>query len=430
MSRDVGGDVAIRVESLSKRFRVPQAQWTAGEENAPSAPAPIWRRVLANSRPRRKREDFWALRDISFELHRGEVLGIVGSNGAGKSTLLKLLSQVSEPTSGTATVYGRLGALLEVGTGFHADLTGRENIYLNGAVLGMRRAEIRARFDDIVEFSGVGRFLDTPVKHYSSGMYVRLGFAVAAHLEPDILIVDEVLSVGDQAFQEKCLGRIREVTGAGRTVIFVSHNLPSVTSLCTRGMLLEGGRQTFEGSIEKTVQTYLSRRLKLAGGGLLEHAERDGSGEARFHSVQIVGEDGGEGLYPGREATIVMTFRARERLIGRHLNLALGINTMLGERLITLYTRFDPNQPLLANDLVDGSTVYCRIPELPLSPGRYYVTLYLDRPGEIIDRIQNQVELEVLPFDYFGSGVLPTESQGPFLVRHEWGMAKQEAMAR
>ena len=417
MSHDAS-DIAIHAEGLAKKYRVPPSRW----EGAGASPAtvPRWRRVLPGRG--RRRDEFWALEDISFELPRGEVLGIVGSNGAGKSTLLKLLAQVTEPTRGSATVNGRLGALLEVGTGFHADLTGRDNIYLNGAILGMRRSEIRARFDDIVEFSGVGRFLDTPVKFYSSGMYVRLAFAVAAHLEPDILVVDEVLSVGDQAFQEKCLGRLREVTSAGRTVIFVSHNIPSVAALCTRGMLIESGRKSFEGTIEETIRTYLSRRKKLLGGGKLEGAVRDGTGEAQFEEVQILGEDGGQALLPGREATFVMRFSARDRLIGRHLNLGLGINTLLGERLLTLFTRFDPNQPLLEHDLVDGTTIYCRIPQLPLVPGRYYLTLYLDRPSEIVDRVQDQIELEVLPNDYYGTGMLPTDSQGPIIARQEWGL--------
>jgi lipopolysaccharide transport system ATP-binding protein len=416
----MAGDVVIRAEGLGKRFRVPPSRWKAMELAEGEQPLPRWRRLLAPGARARRREEFWALRDLSFDVREGEVLGIVGSNGAGKSTLLKLLARVSEPTEGRAEVRGRLGSLLEVGTGFHGDLSGRDNVYLNGAILGMRRREIDARFEDIVEFSGVGRFLDTPVKFYSSGMYVRLAFAVAAHLEPDILLVDEVLSVGDQAFQEKCLGRIREVTSAGRTVIFVSHNIPSVTSLCTRGILIEGGRKTFDGPIVETVEAYLARRKRLQGAGVLQGVERDGTGDVRFHAVGVSNDDGGEELYADRETQISLTFRAEKPVPGRHLNLGLGINTYLGERLITLYTRFDPTQALRDVDVVDGTTLVCRVPELPLAPGRYFLTLYLDRSGEILDRVQNQIELQVLPSDYFGSGVLPTESQGPFMVRHEW----------
>src|ERR1700693_4989791 len=203
-------------------------------------------------------EEFWALKDVSFEVQEGEVLGIIGRNGAGKSTLLKILSRITEPTSGRITLRGRVASLLEVGTGFHPELTGRENIYLNGAILGMNRAEIRKKFDEIVAFAEVDRFLDTPVKRYSSGMYVRLAFAVAAHLEPEILIVDEVLAVGDAEFQKKCLGKMNEVSNGGRTVLFVSHNMAAVENLCQRGIVLERGRAVFDGSSKDAVHHYLT----------------------------------------------------------------------------------------------------------------------------------------------------------------------------
>jgi lipopolysaccharide transport system ATP-binding protein len=416
-------DVVIEARGLGKRFRVPPSRWKALELAQQAPEQTRWARLRQRASARRK-EQFWALQDVSFDVHRGEVLAIVGSNGAGKSTLLKLLASVTEPTTGRAEVRGRLGSLLEVGTGFHQDLTGRDNIYLNGAILGMRRREIAERFDDIVEFSGVGRFLDTPVKYYSSGMYVRLAFAVAAHLDPDILLVDEVLSVGDQAFQEKCLGRMRDVTKEGRTVIFVSHNIPSVLSLCDRGILIESGRVTFDGGTTETIETYLSRRRKVAGEGLLHAAERDGTGEARFKAVRVKGPDGTDQIFTGSDITISMTMEAEEPLEGRQLNLALGINTMLGERLITTYTKFDPDHAIGRTVVEEGTEVECRIPEFPLVPGRYLVTLWLDRAGELMDRVQNQVELTVLPGDFYGTGVMPTETQGPYAVRHSWHVAE------
>jgi lipopolysaccharide transport system ATP-binding protein len=413
--------VTIRVQGLGKRYQVPPSRWrAAGEEEATPARR-RWRPT------RRRREAFWALRDVSFEVSEGEVLGVVGANGAGKSTLLKILSRITEPTEGRALVAGRLGSLLEVGTGFHPELSGRDNVYLNGAILGMRRTEIAARFDDIVEFSGVGKFLEVPVKYYSSGMYVRLAFAVAAHLEPDVLLVDEVLSVGDQAFQERCLGRIREVTQSGRTVIFVSHNIPSVTSLCTRGLLIEHGTVTFDGSITETVQSYLARRRRLEGAGDLDEVERDGTGAIRFKSVRISNDEGGPELYPGREATVEMAFSTAEAVPGHQLDLALGINTVLGERLATLWTRFDPSETLRHVEVAEGTTLTCRIPELGLAPGRYFLTLYLSRGGEVLDRIQNQVEFTVAPGDYFGTGAMPTDAQGPFLIRHEWRVTEVAA---
>lgn len=405
-------DVTVAVEGLGKRFRLrgrPEQGTTAG--------------AFASWRARRRRDDFWALRDVSFELREGEVLGVVGANGAGKSTLLKILAAITEPTEGRARVHGRMGSLLEVGTGFHPDLTGRDNVYLNGAVLGMRRAEITRRFDEIVEFAGIERFLDTPVKRYSSGMYVRLAFAVAAHLDPDILLVDEVLSVGDQAFQERSLGRIRDVTQSGRTVIFVSHNIASVTGLCTRGVLIERGRLTYDGPIRDAVEAYLSRTRNVAGTETLDDVERDGSGELRFESVRVTNEEGGGDLYSDRPVVFSMRFSADEAVAGHQVNIGLGINTMLGERLVTLYTRFDPTQEVRDAQLTTGTEVRCIVPELPLQPGNYLLTLYVDRGGQLADRVQNQIEFTLAPSDYFGSGTMPTDSHGPFLVPHRWRVA-------
>jgi lipopolysaccharide transport system ATP-binding protein len=257
-------DVAIRAEGLAKRYRIGtqvNQYGTLTESLWNGITAPLRRarglREMQESKP--AVEEFWALRDVSFELGRGEVLGVIGRNGAGKTTLLKLLSRITEPTQGYAEMTGRVGALLEVGTGFHPELTGRENVYLNGGILGMRRGEIKRKFDEIVEFAEVERFIDTPVKRYSSGMFVRLAFAVAAHLEPEILIIDEVLAVGDLAFQKKCLGKMNDVAGEGRTVLFVSHNMGAVKSLCPRSLVLEGGELVFDGPTGKAIGEYVTR---------------------------------------------------------------------------------------------------------------------------------------------------------------------------
>ncbi len=257
-------EIAVQVHHLSKMYRIgaPQKQYkTLREEMIGVLKRPIsWLRNSPFSD--RKSEILWALKDISFEIKRGEVVGVVGRNGAGKSTLLKILSRITEPTEGTARIRGRVGSLLEVGTGFHPELTGRENIYLNGAILGMTRGEIGGKFDEIVAFAEVEKFLDTPVKHYSSGMYVRLAFAVAAHLEPEILLMDEVLSVGDAAFQKKCLGKMGGVAQEGRTILFVSHNMLAIRSLCTRAVWLEQGRILMEGVAAKVVDEYMMRDLR------------------------------------------------------------------------------------------------------------------------------------------------------------------------
>jgi lipopolysaccharide transport system ATP-binding protein len=278
-------DTAIRVEGIAKQFRLGQLQAyrTLRDSIADAYSAPI-RRLKSTAKgdaPTRspRREMLWALRDVSFDVQRGEVVGIVGRNGAGKTTLLKILSRITVPTAGQVTMQGRVGSLLEVGTGFNAELTGRENIYLNGAILGMKRAEIERKFDEIVEFSGVGRFLDTPVKRYSTGMGVRLAFSVAAHLETEIILVDEVLSVGDVEFQRKCLGKMEDVTSKGRTVVFVSHNLTAVRRLCSRAILLEAGRVEADGPIEAVLATYLAGEMgndsAVAEGQALDQRTRE-----------------------------------------------------------------------------------------------------------------------------------------------------------
>jgi lipopolysaccharide transport system ATP-binding protein len=254
-------NVAISVENLSKSYRIAHqangARYKTLREDLMQMPKRILSRFQRFSSPLSSSETFWALKDISFEIKQGEVVGIIGRNGAGKSTLLKILSRITEPTSGQAKIYGRVGSLLEVGTGFHQELTGRENIFLNGAILGMSRAEIRARFDEIVAFAEIEKFLDTPVKRYSSGMYVRLAFAVAAHLDPEMLLIDEVLAVGDSEFQKKCLGKMSEVARAGRTVLFVSHNMAAVTRLCHRGIVLNKGVVELDTDADRAAKAYL-----------------------------------------------------------------------------------------------------------------------------------------------------------------------------
>ncbi len=271
------GDVVIRVEGLSKKYFLGQRAGRADGlrhaiEDAIAAPFRWGRRVVSGAggppRPVVGDTEFWALQDVTFDVRRGEVVGIIGRNGAGKSTLLKVLSRITEPTTGRIGLKGRVASLLEVGTGFHPELSGRENVYLNGAVLGMRQEEIRRKFDEIVAFAGVEKFLDTPVKRYSSGMYVRLAFAVAAHLEPEILIVDEVLAVGDSEFQKKCLDKMREVTDGGRTVLFVSHAMHSVQSLCQTGILLNQGRIETMGPIAGVIAAYSNRVQEIAGGDI------------------------------------------------------------------------------------------------------------------------------------------------------------------
>jgi lipopolysaccharide transport system ATP-binding protein len=314
--------LAVAVDNLGKRYQIgrrqePYGRLTESLANALRAPWDRLRRL-----PHQSEDWFWALREVSFEVRRGEVVGIIGRNGAGKSTLLKILSRITEPTAGTARLYGQVGSLLEVGTGFHPELTGRENVFLSGAVLGMRKAEIARKFDEIVQFAGVEPFLDTPVKRYSSGMQVRLGFAVAAHLDPEILVVDEVLAVGDAEFQKKSVGKLESVARTGRTVLFVSHNLAAVEAMCSSGILLDEGRIVAAGTAPEVVEAYLTR-LPVADGGALNTAGRRGSGQLRITAIKSK-------LRTGAPSEIRVRYEADAATL-RHVSISVGLFTKLGE---------------------------------------------------------------------------------------------------
>jgi lipopolysaccharide transport system ATP-binding protein len=341
--------VALRAESVGKRYelgRPRHVRLTERLDHGLRAPARVLRGRAAHET---ETEEFWALRDVSFEVRQGEVIGVVGRNGAGKSTLLKIVSRITPPTSGSVTIRGRVSTLLEVGTGFHPELTGRENIFLNGAILGMKRREIGSKYDDIVEFAGVERFLETPVKRYSSGMYVRLAFAVAAHLEPEILLVDEVLAVGDIEFQRKCLGKMREVAGEGRTVFFVSHNLGAVQRLCSRALLLDSGRLVRDGATAEVVTAYLERAIPEQSGSATvvpDDAQRNGTGEARLRRVSLSDLDGRplHALHLGQPFRITAAFDVRDEIADGVVE--IGISAFGGDRIATLQS-IDRDRPLL-----------------------------------------------------------------------------------
>ena len=416
-------DVVISAHGLGKQYRI----WTHSRPTSLSDRVSITARRLrgrAGAQPLEPlREDIWALRDVSFEVQRGEVLGVIGPNGAGKSTLLAILASITDPTEGSAELRGRVSSLLEVGTGFHPELSGRDNVYLNGAVLGMSRNETAEKFDEIVEFSGVRDFIDMPVKRYSSGMYVRLAFSVAAHLDPEILLLDEVFAVGDRAFQEKCLARITEMTRTGRTVIFVSHDVSSVARLCDQAIVLNDGRLVFQGGIDDAIARYLSSRT--IGDGPSSDDVREGNGLARITSVEVVPEGGGRGLRSNQPLAIRVGVSAPAASVAtRDLRLTLGIHASTGGEYVTLSTDFDPEQPLAGADLAEGATVVCEIDEIPLKPGTYWISALLHLPGgEVVDRAAKQSPFAIVPTDHFGTGIVPSESLGaPVLVRHRWNV--------
>jgi lipopolysaccharide transport system ATP-binding protein len=366
-------------------------------------------------------EEFWALRDVSFEVKQGEVLGIIGRNGAGKSTLLKILSRITEPVCGRAILRGRVASLLEVGTGFHPELTGRENIFLNGAILGMMRAEIKSKFDEIVAFAEVERFIDTPVKRYSSGMYVRLAFAVAAHLEPEILIVDEVLAVGDAEFQKKCLGKMKDVsTKQGRTILFVSHNTAAIESMCDSTLLLVEGRLVTQGNTPAVVQEYLRDMSRVSTTPLGERADRSGSGELRFVSVTLEGHSGStvSAFRCGSEAVLHFRVENQTKDDLRGVRISLGIDNEMSQRVALLDTQLVG--PDIAGLPRGRSSVRVFIPKMALIPGRYRLTIYSTIRGIITDWIKNATVFDVEAGDYYGTGQLPPEGQGMFVMDHHF----------
>ncbi len=386
-------DIIIQIENLSKQYRLGEVStgtlvhdFNRGLHRLLGRPDPYLQVTGANERHRRAADpsaDYvWALRDIQFEVKRGEVLGIIGRNGAGKSTLLKILSRITAPTTGEIRIDGRIAALLEVGTGFHPDLTGRENIFLNGAILGMSRAEIQGKLDEIVDFSGCARYLDTPVKRYSSGMIVRLGFAVAAHLEPDILIVDEVLAVGDAEFQKKCIGKMQDVAGHGRTVLFVSHNMASILELCPSAMLLNEGRNSPKDETEKVVQAYLEEFIR-SGREILGGRHPSADQPALIFNVALENGQRQRGLSipSGCEARFVVETEAIQPLAGAALH--LGLYDMFGKHLAAL------DSQLAGKDLTlpaGRGRFEFRIPALPFVPGTYYANIALVWRGTILDR--------------------------------------------
>lgn len=360
-------------------------------------------------------EEVWALKDVNFEIRRGEVVGIIGRNGAGKSTLLKILSRITEPSTGRVTIKGRVASLLEVGTGFHPELTGRENIYLNGAILGMTRSEIKRKFDEIVAFAEVERFLDTPVKRYSSGMYVRLAFAVAAHLEPEILLVDEVLAVGDAEFQKKCLGKMGDVAKEGRTVLFVSHNMAAILSLCEHGYLLDGGHMVCNAAIDTVVAEYMKSSSTINVIPLVQRMDRKGDGSARLTAIQIDNGVRGTAIRCGDCLRIALTYRAERELSGVTV-------------LISVYDEF--NRPIFFFDsdmtggisgaLPESGTIVCTTDPLRITPGSCGLNVALLVRGVIADHIKQAAMFDIEADDYYGTGKLTSRNKGICLLRQKW----------
>ncbi len=421
----------IEVRNLSKEYRIGHEQnrdETLREVVTRKLKSPF--RSSAEKGAEEGFHHFWALNDVSFNVAEGEVVGIVGGNGAGKSTLLKVLARITDPTRGSVKIRGRMASLLEVGTGFHPELTGRENIFLNGATLGMRRAEITANFDEIVAFAEVEQFIDTPVKRYSSGMYVRLAFAVAAHLKPEILVVDEVLAVGDVAFQKKCLGKMSEVSRGGRTVLFVSHNMAAVENLCTRGVLLSKGKLMFDGTSRDAIQHYLG--INAAKVGAFEHViefENNSRRKSPLGEMLVKAElftDGDQPLHDGIPLGGRLKIKVHFDLLRPtdSFNIGIGFNNNYGQRVFTANSCFEPDR---SPEMKSGRQVFvCDIPSLTLVPGEYTTFLWLDISNTKADSIEDAIPIVITESDYYGTGKVGW--RGAFVLPQRWHLESPEAV--
>jgi lipopolysaccharide transport system ATP-binding protein len=408
---------AIEVRGLSKRFEI-----GSDEAGYMLLTETISQRLRSFGR-RPKPQEFWALQDIDFEVEQGQTYGIIGHNGAGKSTLLKILSRITPPTTGEARLRGRVGALLEVGTGFHPELTGRENVFLNGAILSMHRREIAAKFEEIVEFADIGPFIDTPVKRYSSGMQLRLAFSVAAHLEPEILIIDEVLSVGDLTFQEKCLGRMESASKEGRTVLFISHNLGAVRSLCDRALMLSRGRAIAEGPAPEVIETYISDVLGDTQRSLRERENRDGDGKLRFVELRLERD--------GRVIDSPVTGESFDFVLGYEVDpgssplggrVGFGISILMQGEQMPLINLHSETTGQLFESLPDRGEVRCRVPRCPLPAGQYDLTLGVEHLGLAADVVSRAGEMTISGGDFYGSGREIPYQHRAVLIDHNWSI--------
>ncbi len=403
-------EIAVRVSNLGKRFQLGLAKSGDFREN-------FGRRLKHLVGKTVPGEEFWALKDISFEIKEGQAVGIIGKNGAGKSTLLKILSRITEPTKGRIEILGRVSSLLEVGTGFHPELTGRENIFLNGTILGMSRSEVKSKFEEIVDFSGIEEFIDTPVKRYSSGMSVRLAFSVAAHLEPEVMIIDEVLAVGDADFQKKCIGKMSEVTSSGRTIIFVSHNMGAVQSLCDMGILIKDGLIASMGDVQDCIHDYFKNSyLDSSEIPLLERTDRKGSGEVKLDKVELL-VDGAKSniLKTGADIRFRFWLKKNSSVSINHLKLDVAINGSYNEKVSWCTTDHESGP----EDFSGSRFIDLMIPKFPLNQGRYSLTLFLMVNGGISDWIKEAFYFDVESGDFYENGMVVEKNKAVMLFDYK-----------
>ena len=414
---------AVRVSHLGKQYQIGQSQGrykSLRESLTNAVRAPIQKWLHPSSQAK---NFFWALDDVNFEIQHGEAVGIIGRNGAGKSTLLKILARITDPTRGEIRLRGRVGSLLEVGTGFHPELTGRENIFLNGAILGMSRSEIQRKFDEIVDFAEIEKFIDTPAKHYSSGMYMRLAFSVAAHLEPEILLVDEVLAVGDAQFQKKCLGKMGEVTNEGRTVLFVSHNIGAIENFCKKSILLENGNIALFDTSSFVINFYLRNILpNILDNTLSTRKDRRGNGKVILTNFHIEDMENKKiaNINCGMDVFFVFEYMSKENTIIRNVDIGFSVITQQGQTLFVLYSSYQSQT--FTNPPTIG-TFRCLINRFPLKENDYIIDARVVVNGEESDYPQNGVGIiQVKSGDFYRNGNLGFDGNVPFLVEGDWSV--------
>ena len=412
------GDVAIRVENLGKRYQIGQSKSGDFRESFS-----YWMNTFRgrSNKSGEKVKEFWALKDINFEIKRGEAVGIVGRNGAGKSTLLKILSRITDPSNGRFEINGRVSSLLEVGTGFHPELSGRENIYLNGTILGMKRREIKAKFDEIVAFSDVKKFIDTPVKHYSSGMKVRLAFSVAAHLEPEILIIDEVLAVGDAEFQKKCLGKMDEVSkNEGRTVLFVSHNMGVVKGLCSKGLLINSGNLEDQGDVSYIVDLYEKTNDTLASKSFSNRSDIIQNNQliiTNFSLLDLYGKKI-DSCYCGQTLNIEISYEFQKSSDqANEVAVAIQFFDSKGQFITVLNNKIKGFQ---IDKLYRNGKIICCVEKLPFMSGRFYLNLLVQVNGKMILKVDPVASIFVMEADFFGSGFSNSLGRQGVYIDNEW----------
>ncbi len=420
-------DLAIEISGLSKRYRIGTIR-----EKYPTLREALVRAASSSLRAARSWASgqnngngpgwIWALRDVDLEVSRGEVLGIIGRNGAGKSTLLKVLTGITEPTKGYADIYGRVGSLLEVGTGFHMELTGRENIFMNGMFLGMSRNEIKRKFDEIVAFSGVEEFIDTPVKRYSSGMYMRLAFSVAAHLDPEILLVDEVLAVGDTTFQKKCLGKMSDVAREGRTVLFVSHNMPAIQKLCRKTVWLDAGHVNEVGPTPEVVHRYLESALSQTSLSLADRTDRQGNGSVRICSIRI--ESVEQPLVIRTTSRLRIKIEYVSNVLLRQPRFCITVSDQSGAGVYLLDTRCTGELP---DTLPAHGAVTCVTEPINLTPGRCCLHVLVFNNGLIADRVENAARFDVEAEHFYPSGWMPGRDWVTGVIGQKWSVSEEKS---